>query len=517
MAVAGAVYLLWWEVVELALPGAFNPLGSRLAVVLFCWALFAASFVSTAVSRHAAAWFASCLWLITLHYFYLFHRNEADINWVVGSYITVIAACACLQTRLALLSYSAWVLALSLLLVIDDRMLLRTVFLPGILTILSFAYLGLRSRLGLLGHSQETAKWFQNLFDAVFEGIVVHDNGVIVDANESFATLFGYGVDEVIGMRVMDFIVPESRGVVSESVAHMSEVPYGALGRRKDGSSVPIEIRAKKHNVGGKTLRLTAISDISARKKGEQARVLYLASERAVRMRDEFLSVVSHELKTPLTNIKLQTQIAMRGFKRGDISALAPERVRNFIEQTDRQTDKLIRLVEEILDVSRISAGKLTIHKEELDLVNLVQEVISAFDASLKQAGGSLRFEGPHSSRIRADRFRMEQVVSNLLSNAIKYGNGKPIQIRLEQQPAETRLSVEDQGLGVAFEHQQRIFQRFERATSSRKISGLGLGLYISRQIVEAHEGRIEVASQPEQGARFTVVLPTRAEQRERE
>jgi signal transduction histidine kinase len=191
------------------------------------------------------------------------------------------------------------------------------------------------------------------------------------------------------------------------------------------------------------------------------------------------------------------------------LSALAPERVRRFIEQTDRQADRLNRLVDEMLDFSRIAQGRLQLTRERFDLVSALREVVATFETSLAQAGISLELDLPAALEIEADRFRIEQVASNLLSNGVKYGEGKPVRLSLRAVDGETRLVCEDHGIGIAKEDQERIFERFERAVSSHKISGLGLGLFISRSIVEAHGGRIEVASEPGHGARFTVVLPS--------
>ncbi len=504
----GFVYLFWWGLVEAFLPGSFNPLGSRIVVVSLCWLFVAASFFSLKVAKSFHVYFAFCFWVVTAHYYYLFHGNHAGIDWVVGAYVTIIATCTCLQTEKELLSYMLWVLFLSATLTFIDRSLIHTVFLPGTFTILFFSYLGLRSRLRWLERSRETSAKFQKLFDSVSEGIVVHEAGLIKEVNESFASIFGYPSSEVIGMNVADFVVPSSREDAVNRIHKMSEAPYQTTGLRKNGSQVPLEIRAKKHVMRGKVLRLAAVTDLTDRIKGEEDRVLYEASQSAIQMRDEFLSIASHELKTPLTNIKLHAQMALRSVKKGDLSVLEPAKMQDFIQQTDRQADRLARLVEEMLDVSRISAGKLSIEPEDVDLTELVNEVVRTFEVSIRQSRSAVQVESQGPSRASVDRFRMEQVVSNLLSNAVKYGEGKPIRVRLENSDHEARISVEDQGPGISIENQARIFQRFERAASPRKVGGLGLGLYIAKDIVEAHHGHIELQSELNQGSKFTVVLP---------
>lgn len=177
MAVGGATYLMWWLSVELFLPGSFNPIGSRLLVVFYCLIMSVASFFSTSISRHISTWFLSCLCLITIHYYYLFHQNQVDINWVVGSYITVIAACSCLQTKAEFFGYSVCVLVLSGVLCLFDRILLRSVFLPGILTIVVIFYIGLRSRLSLLTTLSQQNLTLQELNHELeaFSSSVSHD------------------------------------------------------------------------------------------------------------------------------------------------------------------------------------------------------------------------------------------------------------------------------------------------------------------------------------------------------
>lgn len=511
-AASGLTYLVWWALVKLIMPSAFNPLGSRLAVVGFCLGALAASFVSA----RARAWLPLAVqagfWLITLHYFYLFHFNGADVDWVVGCYITVIAICACLHSHRAFRAYALWVLALAAGISALDSGLARTVFLPGLLTILVFGYFGLRARVQLTEQSQDDALWFQNLFDAVFEGIVVHEQGRVVAANDALSTLFGYRRGEMIGVPIEAFLVPESRATVAERIRTLSDDPYEAIGLRRDGTTFPIEIRAKTHTVQNRVLRLATVSDISARKRIESDRVLYQASQRAIQMRDEFLSIASHELKTPLTTIKLHTQIAIRGLKAGDPEALAPDRMTKLIAQIDRQADRLTRLVEEVLDVARISSDRLWIDREDFDLVVLVREIAESFDASLRAVDSSLKIDAPAALPMRADRFRLGQVFANLLSNAVKYGGGKPVRVRVEESPGQARIRFEDQGIGIQDSHQKRVFERFERAISSKKISGLGLGLYITKHIVEAHGGAIELESHLDRGSCFTVTLPNRAE-----
>jgi len=237
---------------------------------------------------------------------------------------------------------------------------------------------------------------------------------------------------------------------------------------------------------------------------------LYQQARESLRMRDDFIGVVSHELRTPLTSIRLQTQMTKRNICKGHPDALAPERMRILVEQTDRQVARLSRLVDEMLDLARINSGKLTIQLETFDLTELVVEVLERFADQLRASGCELEFDAAGPMVGCWDRYRLEQVITNLLTNAAKYGARRPVRVALRAQGDEAELSVSDQGMGIAAADQARIFEPFERAVSTDNISGLGLGLYIVRQILERLGGRIGVESESGRGATFIVRLPLR-------
>jgi signal transduction histidine kinase/uncharacterized membrane protein affecting hemolysin expression len=239
----------------------------------------------------------------------------------------------------------------------------------------------------------------------------------------------------------------------------------------------------------------------------ENAR-LYREAQEAVSARDAFLSMASHELKTPLTALLMEVQLSLRMARRGKEGALAPERMTAKLETLERLAHQLRKLIGNLLDVSRIQAGRLDLERGEMDFVALVREVIERAEADLARAGSTVTIEAPEKLVGLWDRLRLDQVVTNLVANASKYGSGKPIVVRLERAGQEARLSVTDQGIGISPDDQKRIFERFERAVSTQHYAGFGLGLWIVRQIVEAHGGTIAVESTPGTGATFTVALP---------
>jgi signal transduction histidine kinase/CHASE1-domain containing sensor protein len=230
---------------------------------------------------------------------------------------------------------------------------------------------------------------------------------------------------------------------------------------------------------------------------------LYRQAQEAVAARDQFLSIASHELKTPLTSLMLHADSLRAAARRG---ALVEVRAKGDLIR--RSVDRLARLVSSLLDISRLSAGRLDLELEELDLAEVTREVVERFQEEARRAGSPLVLETEPVSG-RWDRSRLDQVVTNLLSNALKYGPGAPVVVRVERARDRALLTVQDRGIGISEPDQRRIFHRFERAVSQRNYGGFGLGLWIVREIVEALGGVVRVESAPGIGSIFTVELAT--------
>ncbi|HEY6003291.1 MAG TPA: ATP-binding protein [Anaeromyxobacter sp.] len=240
----------------------------------------------------------------------------------------------------------------------------------------------------------------------------------------------------------------------------------------------------------------------------ENAR-LYSEAQAAVAARDEFLSIASHELRTPLTALRLALENMRRVSTRGDGEKLPPQYVERVLATAERQGQRLEKLVTALLDVSRIQMGRLELDVDEVDLGTVVAEVAAQFEDEAAQTGSTLRVHG-ESVHGYWDRLRISQVVTNLLANAVKYGGGNPVEIEYGPRDDRALLVVRDHGIGIDPVDQPQIFERFERAVSSRNYGGLGLGLYIVKRIVEAHGGTVRVESTPGAGATFFVDLPQR-------
>jgi PAS domain S-box-containing protein len=238
--------------------------------------------------------------------------------------------------------------------------------------------------------------------------------------------------------------------------------------------------------------------------------LLYKEAQEAVRARDSFLSIASHELNTPLTSLSLNVQTLQRMLQHAALGTLQQDTLGARLQAVQRQIRRLANLIHELLDISRITAGKLRLEPEEVDLAGLARDLSLRFSEELTRAGGELRLETPEAVVGFWDRLRVEQILQNLLTNAIKYGQGLPIVVQITADVQWARVVVRDQGIGISPEDQTRLFQRFERLASERHFSGFGLGLWIVRQILDAMGGRIHVASEPGRGSAFTVELPLR-------
>jgi signal transduction histidine kinase len=223
-------------------------------------------------------------------------------------------------------------------------------------------------------------------------------------------------------------------------------------------------------------------------------------------MRDNFLSVASHELRNPLNSIHLRLNILKR-----EINTLTgADEARRFGEHVDKaaaQVTRMVHLLDRLLDISRIASGRMRLEPREYDIAAQIEQVVERF--AEQAAPGQIRVAAAGPVRGRWDEVRADQVITNLLSNAVKYGEGKTIQVTLRASEEAVEIEVADHGIGIAADDQSRVFEQFERVEHDQE-RGLGLGLWISRQIVMAMGGELNVRSEPGEGATFVVQLPRR-------
>lgn len=236
---------------------------------------------------------------------------------------------------------------------------------------------------------------------------------------------------------------------------------------------------------------------------------LFNEAKDAIRTRDEFLSIASHELKTPLTSMLLQLQSILHSIKNESLANFSIEKTVRLLESTKRQSDKLSKLVNDLLNISLITTGRMNLEIEKTDLAKITRDIVERFESQIAESKCKISILGDTRVVGEWDKVRIEQVVTNLLSNAIKYGKGKSITITIKKlDTKKVQFVITDHGIGIPPEHQKRVFSRFERGIPTREYEGLGVGLYIVAQIINHHKGTIKVESELGKGTTFTILLP---------
>jgi PAS domain S-box-containing protein len=332
----------------------------------------------------------------------------------------------------------------------------------------------------------------------------------------------GFKARQVVGMSVFDLYRAEP-GVLVNVRRALSGEEFFSVETLSNGMLYEthwVPLRDSEGRLAG-TLGLAV--DVTQREREARWRAQLFSeaqearaqAERMVRLRDEFLSVASHELKTPLTSLSLQLHTLLKRARQGPRPEDAETAQR--LEKAQRQLHKLSRMMDELLDVSRLAEGRLRLELRDVDLVQVVREVLERLQEEASRTGSrlELRADGPVVGHW--DRTKLEQVVTNLVSNALKYGAGAPVEVQVHSSGALALLEVTDHGIGIAPEDLERIFGKFERAVPVRQYGGFGLGLYIVRQIVDALGGGVDAESTPGQGATFHLVLPLAGPESQRE
>ena len=344
--------------------------------------------------------------------------------------------------------------------------------------------------------------------------VITHRDGRILYVNAVAEKLFGWDRADLLGQPVEVLLPARFRAIHEVHRGGYQAAPrtrpmglgLDLHGLKKNGQEFAAEISLATLKAGEDLYAVAAVRDVTERKKIEERARLWHKAQEEVRERDEFLSIASHELRTPVTALQLQLQLLQRAT--GRAGGASPDILIEKMEVLGRQCRRIALLVNELLDVSRLRLGRLEMNPEELDLAEVAQESAGHLQQEAARLGSPIEVAAEGAVVGRWDRIRIEQVITNLLSNAIKFGQGKPIRLAVSSAGDRARLEVRDQGIGIEPGDQERVFGRFERAVSSHHFGGLGLGLYISREIVAAHGGTIHLDSRPGSGTTFTVELP---------
>jgi len=326
--------------------------------------------------------------------------------------------------------------------------------------------------------------------------------------SEEAAKIFGYALEyDNAEAAIENFILPEFRqhakDVLAKALADGGAYNDQYQILRPEGEIRWINARGKVRSVNDKPILMTGvILDITELKKVQEA------LEESVHVRDEFISIASHELRTPLTSLILQNQLLNRTIAKDPHHPVPLEKLQTPLRVFQNQLGHLTHLIEDMLDVSKIMAGKMTLTIESVNLTDLINIILQRWEEEFAQKGIVLQTELEENIIVMADIYKLDQVITNLISNALKYGDGKPIRIEAKKTDEFAVIKVIDQGIGISPDQQSKIFNRFERVVSANNISGLGLGLYISKQIVDSLGGTISIESDLGKGSTFIVTLP---------
>jgi PAS domain S-box-containing protein len=361
----------------------------------------------------------------------------------------------------------------------------------------------------------------RTILDATTALIYLKDaEGRYLFVNQQFQEVFGLRREQVLGkldvevlpavvghvLRADDQLVLEAR-----APREVEEILPGA-----DGPHTWLSLKFPLLDAEGRSYGVSCVAtDITARKRADEALLREKeAAERerqlqqAVETRDRFLAIASHELKTPLTSLELQVQSLRRLGRSHPEAKVRDEIVESKCEVIVRQVARLTVLINNLIDVGRISAGGQQLSPERVDLGELARAVLATAEESVRRSGSQLSLRVAAQAVGRWDRASIEAVVTNVVSNAVKFGDGKPIDVVVDAADGRAVLTVRDRGIGISAEDQARIFDRFERAVSERHFGGFGIGLWVARQAVEAHGGAIAVRSAPGAGSEFRIELP---------
>ena len=351
-------------------------------------------------------------------------------------------------------------------------------------------------------HDSEIASYgFEHARDILL--VIAAATGRIVDANLAALATYRYSRAELLQKTIFDLRAADL-GPVAEQMrrADAEGILFESIHQRADGTTFPVEVSSRGHTIGGVRMLLSVVRDISARRRQEGERELMIdTTRRALALRDEFLAIASHELRSPVTNVSLKLQRIVQQLDRAGTDATLAAAAREALGETMR----LATLISALLDAKSLATA-ITLARAPMDIADLVHDVAAQLRERAQIAGSQLVVAVPPITG-SWDRLRLEQVFANLMTNALKYGRGQPIHVRGSTDGERAIVEVRDHGIGISAGDIERVFEKFERAVPSA-YGGFGLGLYIARQLVEAHAGRIVLESAPGAGTTVRVELP---------
>lgn len=357
----------------------------------------------------------------------------------------------------------------------------------------------------------ESEARYHSLFEASFEGVAIYENGLLRDMNPAFERMFGYALEEALGKPAL-FFAPEDEHSLLLTKARSGDMveTFETIGLRKDGSTFPIEVMTRPHIYKGQPVRVAAIRDLSERQEAERQRVALAVEKERVAVLRRFISEASHDLRTPLTNLKASTYLLKRLTDN-------PQKQQEHLNVLEHQTARLERLLTDFLMMSRLdvaATGEFVFGA--VAVRDVVDEVLAQQQNLIARKQHNVSVELAEDLRpVLVDRDKLVMALNQLLVNACNYTpSGGQITLRASLEGDDVAIAVQDNGIGIKPHQLPRVFDSFYRADEARSADtgGTGLGLAIAKRIIEMHGGQIAAASIPEEGSTFTIYLPALSE-----
>jgi PAS domain S-box-containing protein len=522
VAIAGGVYLLWWFMVELLLPGSYNPLGSRLFVVGTSGALVGASYASRWAAEHLSTLFLAWVCLLVAHYCYLVVGNHGESAWWVGAFVTFAAASMCLQSPRDVAVFSVFALACVLRAAAMEGQLAHSIYVPGLATILLLANITKRSQmiaqdatLQAARAKRESRKSNEQRFQlaAIVESsgdaIIGTDlHGVVRSWNRGAERLFGYGADEAVGSRSSRLLVPGREGEEPALIARLADgapvAPFQTVRRRKDGTDVDVSVAISPIvDAAGKLVGASiAARDISDWKRAEaEAQQAREDAEAATRELESFSYSVAHDLRAPLRGIDGFSRILLEDYG----TTLDPEG-REHLKRVLDAAQHMEQLIDSLLALGRVTRSSL--RAEPVDLSELARGTVERLRAS--DPGRVVEVEIAQGLTDHGDSALLRAVIENLLGNAWKFTRRRPsarIEFGAAKENGHTSYFVRDDGAGFDMAFASKLFGVFQRLHPPSEYEGTGVGLATVQRIVHRHGGRVWAEARVGEGACFHFTL----------
>jgi PAS domain S-box-containing protein len=525
IAIAGGVYFFWWFMVELLLPGSFNPLAGRLLVVALSGVLVAASYASRWVASHLSTLFTAWVCLLVAHYCYLLIGNDGEATWWVGAFVTFAASSMCLQSRREVAVFSLFSLGCVLHAAAVEGQLRHSIYVPGLATILLLANITKRSQLIAQDATLEAqrarnqsrasdeqrfqlAAIVESSGDAIIGSTL---DGLVRSWNKGAERLFGYPAEEAIGRPTSLLLPPEQqtgkegeRALIARLATGEPVAPFETVRRRKDGDDVDVSVTLSpiRDSTGGLVGASMVARDISDRKRAE-AELLRAreSAEAANRELEAFSYSVAHDLRAPLRGIDGFSNVLLE-----DYAPALDAQGQHYLQRVRDAAQRMGRLIDSLLALGRVT--RVGIRTERVDLSELARATAARLKES--QPERVVEFAIRDGLTEMGDSALLGAAIENLLNNAWKFTGKRPdarIEFGADEEAGQTAYFVRDNGAGFDMAFASKLFGVFQRLHAPREFEGTGIGLATVQRIVRRHGGRVWADGKVGQGACFHFTL----------